>query len=184
MIMKKIAILASGNGSNAENIINYFKNKLEIIVASNKKDAYVLERSKNLNVPYFTFTKDELFNTTIVLDKLKEFGVTHIVLAGFLLLIPENLIENFNIINIHPGLLPAYGGKGMFGKYVHESVIKNGEKYSGITIHKVNSKYDEGEIIFQAICETENDIEILEKNIHELEYKYYPIVIENWLNSK
>lgn len=183
-----IAIFASGNGSNAENIINFFKddNNVEIkIILTNNEYAYVIERAKRLNIPCFIFNKTELKNSNIVLNKLKEYDIDFIVLAGFLLKIPENILNVFpkKIINIHPALLPKYGGKGMYGKKVHDAVIASGDEYSGITIHYVNKNYDEGDIIFQEKCEVKNNDtpETLAKRVHSLEYNFFPKVIKKVL---
>jgi len=183
--MKKIAIFASGSGTNAENIIKYFNdnNNIEIsLVLSNKKDAYVLQRAKNNNIQSFIFSSKDLQNTSIVLDKLKEEEIDFIVLAGFLLKIPQQIIEAYpnKILNIHPALLPKYGGKGMYGDFVHKAVIANKEKESGITIHFVNDKYDEGAIVFQAKCciEESDTPESLAQKIHHLEYEHFPKIIE------
>lgn len=186
--MKKIAIFASGSGSNAENIANYFKgnDELEIsLILSNKKDAYVLERAKNLEIPSLVFNKQQFSQSNEIVEILKEKEIDLIVLAGFLWLIPSNLIEAFpnKIVNIHPALLPNYGGKGMYGMKVHEAIVTNQEKETGITIHFVNEKYDEGKTIFQATCEvSENDTaEDVAKKIHQLEYKHFPEVIDQLL---
>ncbi|MCF8296876.1 MAG: phosphoribosylglycinamide formyltransferase [Saprospiraceae bacterium] len=183
--MKRIAILASGNGTNAENIIKYFSSSSEVeisLILSNKANAFVLERAKKLNIQSFSFTSQELKETSKVLDILLNNKIDLIVLAGFLLMIPKNLIKCFpgKIINIHPALLPKHGGKGMYGDKVHQAVIEAKDKESGITIHYVNEKYDEGQIIFQAKCnieENENP-ESLAQKIHKLEYKFFPKVIE------
>lgn len=182
--MKRIVILASGSGTNAENIIRYFKDNKSIsvsLVLSNKKDAKVLERAKQLDVSTITFNRFDFTNSTKVIDILKQHA-DYIILAGFLWKIPENIIEAFptKIINIHPALLPKYGGKGMYGMHVHNAVVKNKEKNSGITIHYVNNNYDEGAIIFQEsfkvlVCDTSTDVAA---KIHILEQKYFPKVIE------
>lgn len=183
--MINIAVFASGNGSNAENIIRYFKNNEEIRVAlvlSNNKNAYVHTRAKNLGVPSYTFSKDEFDKGDPVLQKLQEYRIDFIVLAGFLLKVPEPILKAYpqRIVNIHPALLPKYGGKGMYGDRVHKAVIQAGEKESGITIHWVNEHYDEGEIIFQARCPVlpSDTPEELAQRIHKLEYEYYPQIIE------
>ena len=184
--MKKIAIFASGSGTNAENIVQYFKERENLnieCVYSNKSDAYVLERARKHLISNRVFSRDEFYSTNNIVNELKDKGVDLIVLAGFLWLVPQNLIENFTIINIHPALLPKYGGKGMFGHKVHEAVVANGEKESGITIHYVNSRYDEGGIIFQAKCDvlpgdTPDDVA---NKVHQLEYQYFPQVIEKVL---
>ncbi len=184
--MKKIAILASGSGTNAQNIIEYFSSKDDVeisLILSNKTDAFVLERAKNYNVPTFTFTSKELKETEIVLESLINHKIDFIVLAGFLLMIPEYLIKKYpnKIINIHPALLPKYGGKGMYGSKVHESVIEAKDKESGITIHYVNANYDEGQIIFQAKCNIDknDNPESLAQKIHKLEYEFFPKTIED-----
>lgn len=184
--MKKIAIFASGSGSNAENIAGYFKDNENLnieCIYSNKEDAYVLERAKKFNIPTFVFSRDDFYNSNKVLDSLKNYQVDLLVLAGFLWLVPDNLVKNFTIINIHPALLPKYGGKGMYGERVHQAVVENGETESGITIHYVNEEYDEGQVIFQAKCEIEADdnAEDVAEKVHALEYKYFPRVIEELL---
>jgi phosphoribosylglycinamide formyltransferase-1 len=188
--MKKIALLASGSGSNAENIICHFKNedKLEFpLILSNNPNAYVHERAKKLDIPSFTIDKKGFENGEALL-LLTEYRIEFIVLAGFLLKIPENIIEAYpnRIINIHPALLPKYGGKGMYGSHVHEAVVANRETESGITIHYVNENYDEGNIIFQAKCEispADSPEDVAEK-VHALEYKYFPEVILNVIEGR
>lgn len=183
--MKKVALFASGSGSNAENISEFLLTNLYgrvHIILSNNPNAYVLERAKKLHIPTYTFNRDTLYNTTEIEKKLKDASTDLIVLAGFLWLVPEYLIRAFpnRIINIHPALLPKYGGKGMYGNKVHEAVIKNGEKESGITIHYVNERYDEGSVIFQTRCTVKPDDspETLAERIHQLEYKHFPKIIE------
>ena len=188
--MKKIAIFASGNGTNAENICNYFINNKNIgvvLLATNNQDAFVVERVKNFNIPVFSFTKEELNNTSIVQKKLLEYSVDLIVLSGFLLKVPENIISLFpnKIINIHPSLLPKFGGRGMYGENVCRSVIDAKEVQSGITIHYVNNNYDEGNIIFQekiSLVKNESVESLLEK-IRVLEMRFFPVVIERVVNS-
>ena len=186
--MKNIVIFASGSGSNAENIYNYIKNNDNInisLIVTNNNNAYVIERAKKLNVPCEIITKSEFKNPEFVLNTLKEYNTDLIVLAGFLLLIPEYLINEYKIINIHPALLPNYGGKGMYGDNVHKAVIENKEKESGITIHFVNNKYDDGKIIFQAKCEIlpQDTFETLAEKIHALEYEHFPHVIVEVANT-
>ena len=183
--MKKIAIFASGSGSNAENIIQYFAQKPQFCVKSvfcNVPDAYVLERAKKYRIPASVFNREEFRNPDKVFRQLQEQEIDFIVLAGFLWLMPSFITAAWpnKIVNIHPALLPAYGGKGMYGHHVHEAVIAAGEKESGITIHYVNDHYDQGAIIFQAKCpvlptDTPDD---LAARIHELEYRYFPEIIE------
>lgn len=185
---KNIAILASGSGTNAENIIRYFNDNSQInvrLILSNKADAYVLERAKNLGVDTHVFSRSEFNESSIIADILKQYDIDFIVLAGFLMRIPDYLTQNFSnkIINIHPSLLPKYGGKGMYGEHVHQAVVAAGENESGITIHYINEHYDEGAIIFQAKCvvlptDTAEDVA---KKVHELEYYHYPRIIEDLL---
>ncbi len=182
--MKKIVIFASGSGSNAENIIRYFQNKKTatvVKVLSNNKNAKVLVRAKKLAVNTSVFTRSDFLDTDTVLNVLKK-EADLIVLAGFLWKVPQKIIKAFpnKIINIHPALLPKYGGKGMFGMHVHNAVVKNKEKESGITIHYVNENYDEGATIFQKkievlVCDTAEDVA---KKIYTLEHKNFPRVIE------
>jgi len=183
--MKKIAIFASGSGSNAENIANYFAGKPDVTVSCilcNNPKAFVIKRAEKLNIPFFIFNRGDFYNSTKILDYLKDNDIDFVVLAGFLWLIPENLVKQYpgKIVNIHPALLPNYGGKGMYGMKVHESVIENKESKSGISIHLVNDKYDEGSIVFQAECKIEEGEtpESLAAKVHELEYKHFPEVIE------
>ncbi len=190
-MIKKIAIFASGNGSNAQRIAEYFRDNDKIkvrTIITNKKDAYVIERAQNLGIPCKYFSKTDFYEGDVVLDYLLEEGIDFIVLAGFLWLIPGNILKHYgnnHIINIHPALLPKYGGKGMYGMHVHDEVIAQKEKESGISIHFVNEKYDEGRIIFQARCtlSPEETPESLAKKIHVLEYEYFPKVIENVING-
>ncbi|MBX2964599.1 MAG: phosphoribosylglycinamide formyltransferase [Cyclobacteriaceae bacterium] len=184
----KIAIFASGSGTNAEEIFKFFKDHPGVSVAgmlSNNPEAYALERAKKYNVPTFVFTRPQFKDTAEVIDWLTQQSVTHIVLAGFLWLIPENLIKAYpgKIINIHPALLPKFGGKGMYGMKVHEAVKTAGETETGITIHEVNQNYDEGKILFKAICPVlpDDTPETIANNVHQLEYAWYPKVIEDWI---
>lgn len=188
--MKKLALFASGNGTNVQQIAEYFKDnddiKVEILIVNNK-EAYVRQRAKNLGIEDIYYSREKFYNSNLVLEELKKRGIDYIVLAGFLWLIPKILIDNYKnrIINIHPALLPKYGGKGMYGHNVHEAVIANKEKESGITIHYVNDHYDEGQIIFQAKCEvSSNDTpDTLASKIHILEKEYYPKVIESIIKT-
>jgi len=188
--MIKIAIFASGSGTNAENIIRYFSNQHRIEVAlivSNNPKAYVLHRALLANVPTALCSKDELANTQSILQLLKEYEIDWIVLAGFLLKIPDYLINAYpnRIINIHPALLPKFGGKGMYGERVHQAVVAAGEKESGITIHYVNGQYDAGDIIFQATCpvESSDTPDDVAAKIHLLEQTHFPNVIEQLILS-
>ena len=186
--MKKIAIFASGSGTNAQNIIEYLNNKgiakTEIIL-SNKKDSYVLERARQFDVPTVVFNRDEFYNSDTIPNLLDKYQVDLVILAGFLWLIPENLLKAYpnKIVNIHPALLPKYGGKGMYGAKVHESVVENKEEWTGITIHYINERYDEGDIIFQAKCKVEpsDNAETVAQKVHSLEYKHFPKIIEDIL---
>ncbi len=187
--MSRVAVFASGSGSNVENIVKYFSGRLssdDFSIYCNNKNAFVINRAKELGIKITLFSREDFYNTDIIVDQLKDEGCEIVVLAGFLWLIPDNLVNAYKgkIINIHPALLPKYGGKGMYGKKVHEAVVANKEKESGITIHYVDSNYDEGKVIFQAKCEvTEDDsASDVEDKVHELEYKYYPKVIEQLLN--
>lgn len=182
--MIHIAILASGSGTNAENLIKYFEGHPQIKVSgvyTNNPEAYVLKRAEHLNVPAMVFRKDDLYKTDIMLESWKK-EADFLILAGFLWLIPPKVINAFpnRIINIHPALLPKYGGKGMYGIRVHEAVIENREKKSGITIHYVNEKYDDGAIIFQkeVVISVGDSPEDLANKIHQLEYKYFPQIVE------
>lgn len=186
MDTKKIAIFASGSGTNAQNIFEYFSGNEKVVVDSlwaNKPDAFALKRAQNFGIDNFVFNREDFYKTAEIVDTLKNRKVDLIVLAGFLWLIPSKLIESFSIINIHPALLPKYGGKGMYGMNVHRAVVENKEKESGISIHFVNEKYDEGKIVFQAKCQVqENDTpEMVAEKVHQLEYRYFPEVIEKVL---
>lgn len=182
--MIQIAIFASGNGSNAAKIIEHFKLQKDVsfVVLSNNANAFVIERAKRLGVEVAVFEKNELYKTNSVLRFLECKEIDLIVLAGFMWLIPSDFVKAFpdRIVNIHPALLPNYGGKGMYGDNVHKAVIANNESYSGITIHLVNEKYDEGQIIFQekVKIEPKDTPEILAQKIHTLEHLYYPLIIE------
>jgi len=181
----RIALLASGSGTNAENIIRYFgrKGTAEVVgVYCNKEGAGVFGRAEKLGVPCSLFSGNDFDK---IEAELVASGVDLVILAGFLLKIPPHFIQTFKdkIINIHPALLPKYGGKGMYGQHVHEAVIAAGEQESGITIHLVDEIYDNGEVLFQAKCPVDNNDtpDILAIKIHELEYRYFPEVIEGYL---
>lgn len=188
--MVNLAIFASGSGSNAENIADYFLDSKQIhvsLIVTNNQNAGVIDRAVRLGIPVVVFSKQDFFAASKVIDILHEYQIDHIVLAGFLLLVPEKLILAFlgKIINIHPALLPHHGGKGFYGNKVHEHVIASKSPISGITIHHVNEKFDEGEIIFQAACCVDkNDSPLdLANKIHQLEYSYFPVVIEKTILS-
>ncbi|HPC98998.1 MAG TPA: phosphoribosylglycinamide formyltransferase [Bacteroidales bacterium] len=189
--MSNIAIFASGSGTNAENIINYFSNRKTAkvaVVLSNNPEAYVIKRSEKLKVPAIIFDRHDFYQTENVLGILEDYDINYIVLAGFLWLVPGNILQKYRnrIINIHPALLPDFGGKGMYGERVHRAVIKSGVRESGITIHHVDEVYDNGRVIFQARCPvSDNDTpETLAAKIHELEYRYYPVVIEKLITGE
>jgi phosphoribosylglycinamide formyltransferase 1 len=186
MKKKHIAIFASGSGSNAENISRFFSRHSTIDVRlflTNKPDAPVTDRAKKLGIPCYIFNREDFYGSEKIVRELAIYNIDLVVLAGFLWLIPSNLIRNYpkRIVNIHPALLPKYGGKGMYGSRVHQSVIDNHEKESGITIHFVNEEYDAGDIIFQAKCtvESNDNADSLAHKVHELEYRHFPEVIEN-----
>ena len=182
-------IFASGSGTNAENIILYFKNNPianVVAVFTNNPNAPIIDKANNLKVPTFVFSREEL-KSEVFLQKLNDFKPDLIVLAGFLWQFPVSIIASYNnkIINIHPALLPNYGGKGMYGMNVHKAIVENKEKETGITIHYVNENYDEGNIIFKkkvTVLVTDTP-EVVAEKIHELEQKYFPSVIEDLLIS-
>ncbi|KAF0204229.1 MAG: phosphoribosylglycinamide formyltransferase [Bacteroidetes bacterium] len=189
--MKRIAIFASGNGSNAEHIVNHFAKgniaRVEAIYCNNPK-AFVIQRANRLKIPFVLFDREKFYGGEQVLKDLQTRKIDLIVLAGFLWLIPGNITRNFRncIVNIHPALLPLYGGKGMYGMQVHESVIEAGDKESGITIHLIDEVYDRGEVLLQVKCPVlpDDSPETLAERIHKLEYEHYPEVIENLLSNK
>jgi phosphoribosylglycinamide formyltransferase-1 len=183
----RIAIFASGSGSNAEEIAKFFRNHPSIkvaVIGTNNPKAMVLDRANRLGIPTIVFNREE-FVSTIVVDWLQENQITHIVLAGFLWLIPSSILNVYHnkIINVHPALLPKFGGKGMYGMKIHELVRTLNETETGITIHLINEKYDEGPILYQGKCEVlETDTpEQIAHKVHQLEYAWYPRVIEQWI---
>jgi phosphoribosylglycinamide formyltransferase-1 len=187
----RICIFASGSGTNAEAIIKYFQHhpfiKVELVLTNNPTAA-VLEKAKKANVESTVFNKSQFSESDEIVQLLQAHGITHLVLAGFLLLIPKNLVATYpnKIVNIHPALLPKFGGKGMYGLKVHEAVKASGEKETGITIHEVNENYDEGKILVQASCEvlpSDTPQQIAEK-VQALEHENYPRVVEKWITSK
>ena len=187
----KIAVFASGSGSNAQRIAEYFSGTGVLEIAAiycNNPGAYVLERAKLLGLPTVLFDRQAFYHSDTVLQDMREREVDWVILAGFLWLIPTYILKAFpqRIINIHPALLPAYGGKGMYGMKVHQAVIASGDTESGITIHHVNEHYDEGDIIFQAQCAIDkNDTpEMLATKIHGLEYEHFPRVIHDLVTLK
>lgn len=188
--MKNIAIFASGSGTNAENLIQHFRTDPSgsvSLVLTNRSDAGVIHRAENLDTETFVFNREQFYQTGEVLALLKARNIDFIVLAGFLWLVPGVLIEAYEgrMVNVHPALLPKYGGKGMYGRHVHEAVIANGDNESGITVHNVNREYDEGDVIFQARCPVEagDTPEILAKKVHVLEYEHYPEVVKSLLQK-
>lgn len=181
----KIAIFASGSGTNTENIIRFFENhktiKIALVLTNNPK-AKVIHRVSKFNIKTIIFSREDIYENGIILKLLLKFRIKFIVLAGFLWIIPKNIIDNFpfKIINIHPALLPKFSGKGMYGMKIHRLVTENKEKESGITIHFVNEEYDKGQIIFQKsiFVQPNESADELAERIHKLEYKYYPKIIE------
>ena len=188
--IKNIAIFASGSGTNAENLIKFFRTshygRVQTVL-SNRADAGVLDRAQSLDIESFVFDREQFYNSETVLEVLLERKIDFIVLAGFLWLVPDYLLQAFEnkMVNIHPALLPKYGGKGMYGSHVHKAVIEAGDPESGISIHYVNSRYDEGDIIFQARCDIAagETPDSLAGKIHKLEYKYFPGVVEDLLKQ-
>ncbi|PWG79986.1 phosphoribosylglycinamide formyltransferase [Pararcticibacter amylolyticus] len=190
MLKKRIAIFASGSGSNAQKIMEHFKKHPDAevaIILSNNPNAYVIQRADNFEVPSHVFDRFDFYQTDNIVTLLKKMEIDIIVLAGFLWLIPDNLLKAFpnKIINIHPALLPKYGGKGMYGDRVHNAILANGEAESGITIHFVNEHFDEGEIIYQARfkIEKDDDVEMIKFKGRQLEHLHYPKVVETLLKK-
>lgn len=187
---KRIAIFASGGGTNAENFFEYFKNSPTIEITalfSNNPKAYALQRAKNHQIEHQVFNRDQFYKSDKLLELLQDREIDFIVLAGFLWLVPQSLVEAYpdRIINIHPALLPKYGGKGMYGMHVHEAVKRNGETESGITIHLVNEVYDDGKVLFQQSTPLtiEDSPEKIAEKIHELEYRFFPEVVESYIEG-
>ncbi|MBP3420186.1 MAG: phosphoribosylglycinamide formyltransferase [Marinifilaceae bacterium] len=187
--MTNIAIFASGTGTNAKNIIDYFHKSQEICIKAifcNNPNAGILKSEIPTHIERILFTKEEFYDKEVIEQQLELMNIEYIILAGFLLLIPCNIIERYKnrIINIHPALLPKFGGKGMYGMNVHRAVIESGEKETGITIHTIDSKYDGGETIFQAKCPVEPDDtpESVAAKVHALEYRYFPKQIERYIS--
>lgn len=186
----RLAVFISGNGSNAEAIFRYFQDHPRIrvvLVLSNNPEAYGLQRAEKFSIPVRVFNKAEFRESDTVVQWLQEAGVTHIILAGFLWLIPHHVIRAFShrIINIHPALLPKFGGKGMYGKKVHEAVKAAGETQSGITIHEIDEKYDEGKMLFQTTIEVapHDTVDQIAEKVQQLEHRHYPRVIEDWITQ-
>lgn len=186
--MKSLAVFASGSGTNAENLINYFGNSEQAqvsLILCNNPEAFVIKRAKKNKVPVVVFNRSQFYKTDEVLKVLTDYRIDVIVLAGFLWLVPGNILDKYpgSIINIHPALLPNYGGKGMYGNKVHKAVIENGDRESGITIHLIDEKFDQGQNLFQAKCPVSPDDnhESLASKIHDLEYAHFPKVIEEFV---
>jgi phosphoribosylglycinamide formyltransferase-1 len=189
-LKKRIAIFASGSGSNAQKIMEHFKRNSEaevVLILTNNPQAYVLQRADNFEIPSHIFTRQEFYETDDVIKILKTLQVDLIVLAGFLWLVPQSLLKNFpnKIINLHPALLPKYGGKGMYGDHVHQAILAAKEEESGITIHFVNEQFDEGEIIHQSKFKIEpgDNLEMVKFKGQQLEHQHFPKVIENLLKK-
>ena len=189
-VKKRIAIFASGSGSNAQKIMEHFKKNVfaEVtLVLTNNPEAYVLQRADNFEIPAHVFNRRTFYQSDEILKLLQNLNIDLVVLAGFLWLVPQNLLEAFpnRIINIHPALLPAFGGKGMYGDYVHQAVLIAGEKESGITIHYVNEHFDKGEIIqqFRFKIEPNDQLENIRFKIQQLEHQHYPKVVEQVLKK-
>jgi phosphoribosylglycinamide formyltransferase-1 len=185
-LKKRIAIFASGSGSNAQKLMEHFKRNSDAEVAlvlTNNPDAYVLQRADSFEIPSHVFDKHELYQTDHIIDLLKNLDIDLIVLAGFLWLVPKNILHEYpgRIINIHPAILPKYGGKGMYGDFVHKAVLENKETEGGITIHYVNEQYDEGEYIYQAKYRIEKDdnLEMIKFKGQQLEHLHYPRIVES-----
>jgi len=187
---KHIVIFASGNGSNALNLMRYFEKSENVAISAifcNKANAGIVQKAIDNRVAIQIFNKDDFYQSSNLIEKVAQYHPDIIILAGFLWLVPQNFISSFKgkIINLHPSLLPKYGGKGMYGYLVHQAILKANETETGITIHFVNEEFDKGEILFQAKCNiTENDsIETLSSKIHDLEHEHLPLVVERFLNG-
>jgi len=187
--LHKIAIFASGSGTNAENFMHYFKDHPQIsvsLVLTNNPDAGVIQKMEKLNIPVVIFNKEDFYRSDFVLNTLSKYQISFVVLAGFLWKIPSNLIIQFQnrIVNIHPALLPKFGGKGMFGHFVHEAVLAAGEQKTGISIHYVNENYDEGAVIFQKSVDIDpnsDTADLVAQKVHLLEYEFFPKIVEQLL---
>ena len=190
MITKKIAILISGTGTNAVNLIEYFSKspvaKIQLII-SNKKSSPALKRAEDFGVDTVFFNNESFKKSGVVLNCLRSKGINFIVLAGFLIKLPKDIIDSYNkrIVNIHPSLLPKFGGKGMYGMHVHEAVIDGQEDESGISIHYVSEEYDKGDVVFQSKIRVESGdtAEVLAKKIQQLEHRFLPVVVERIISG-
>lgn len=181
----RLALFASGNGSNVQRICDYFHGNSRIqpvLLVCDRPSAPVLERAARLGLPALCIDRKRLGDPSFLLPALRSHKVSHIVLAGFLSLVPPFVLAKYPVLNLHPSLLPAFGGKGMYGNRVHRAVLASGCPKSGITIHEANERYDEGKVIFQAECEVEpqDSEQTLAERIHRLEHRYFPEVIEDW----
>jgi phosphoribosylglycinamide formyltransferase-1 len=186
--MKRIAILASGSGTNAEQIVRHFADSADIrveLILTNNSEAGVIARAERLGIPCTVFTRSEFLDENGILGTLRSGGIDFIILAGFLWLVPQHLVRAYHgrMLNIHPALLPSFGGKGFYGMHVHRAVVASGAIMSGITVHEVNEQFDEGDIVFQAACHVAEDDtpERLAEKIHELEHRYFPTVIRKFI---
>ncbi len=188
--MKRIAVFASGSGTNAQNLIRYYHNsqvaRVTLVMVNNPR-AGAIVRAHSLDVPVVVFSRTQLYKDGFVLKTLGDNDIDFIVLAGFLWLVPEDIINAYpkRIVNIHPALLPDFGGKGMYGDRVHRAVLESGQTQSGITIHYVNDRYDDGDIIFQATCPVlpDDTVDTLAERVHKLEYEHYPRVVEQLIQN-
>ncbi|MCU0415622.1 MAG: phosphoribosylglycinamide formyltransferase [Cytophagaceae bacterium] len=186
---QNIALFASGSGTNVQAIAEYFKDRTDVrivLIATNNPNAYVIERAKNLNIPCTVFTRADFYDSSLLVEELKQLKVDWVILAGFLWLIPSYFVQAFpNMLNIHPALLPSFGGKGMYGMKVHEAVKATGAVSTGITIHRVNEQYDEGAIVFQASCPVapEDTPETIAAKVHALEYAHYARIIDEQIQQ-
>lgn len=188
--MKRLAIFASGSGSNAEKIAEYVAANAAIdvsLILTNNPKAGVIDRARRLHIPVVSFDRQTFYDSERIVELLKNQAIDLVVLAGFMWLIPASLVQAFpqRIVNIHPALLPKYGGKGMYGHFVHEAVVAAGEPESGITIHYVNERYDEGDVIFQASCSVErgDTPDDVARKVQVLEHQYYPKIVEELVSQ-
>lgn len=187
----RLAILGSGNGTNAQQISEYFADRDDVEVACiiyNRRDAYIATRAQNLGIEAHYFGRNDFYSNGTVLNYLRKHNIDWVILAGFLWLVPQDMLEAYpdRIINIHPALLPKYGGKGMYGHHVHEAVVAHGEKETGITIHLVDNRYDHGTTLFQASCSVEPDdtADSVAAKIHLLEKEHFPRVIDEVIHNR
>lgn len=189
-MLKRIAVLASGSGSNALKLFQYLEGNAQLSIAavvSNKEDAGVLNHARAYGVETLVVNRDTFYESKLVLDFMEKRSIDCLVLAGFLWLIPPYLLKAFSdrIVNLHPSLLPAYGGKGMYGRHVHNAVLRAGERESGITVHIVNERYDEGRILLQARCPVlmGDTPETLAARVQQLEHTFFPVAVTHWAKT-